>query len=254
MALTINAAQRGVGNTLIAMKTNLIANVVNVILNYFLIYGIWIFPQLGVIKEAITTSIGHLCAFVIAIMLVRKKSGYLYLSVKNLLKFDHPTIASIFKISKSAFFEQIFLCVGFLAYVRGCWIEYVSCVMHQIITNVMVISFSLGDGLSVANSSLTGQILGAKKPKIAMEYGKISQSIGFIIAIVFSGLLVLFRKQVMFMFTNDGELIQLGAKMLLDLSVIILFQITQVIITGALRGAGDVKFVAGLSLLSVTFL
>ena len=87
-----------------------------------------------------------------------------------------------------------------------------------------------------------------------MEYGKISQSIGFIIAVFFSGLLALFRKQVMLMFTNDIELIELGSTMLIVLSVIILFQITQVIITGALRGAGDVKFVAGLSQFSVTFL
>lgn len=255
MALTINAAQRGVGNTLVAMKTNLIANVVNVILNYFLIYGIWIFPQLGVIGAAIATTIGHFCAFVIAIMSVRKKTGYLYLPFRNLLKFDHRTLISIFEISKSAFIEQVFLRIGFLTYIRAvAGLGTVALATHQIVTNVMVISFSLGDGLSVANSSLTGQSLGAKKPKIAMEYGKISQSIGFVLAVIFSGALALFRKQVMLLFTNDIELIELGSKMLVVLSLIILFQITQVIITGALRGAGDVKFVAGLSLFSVTFL
>ena len=42
--------------------------------------------------------------------------------------------------------------------------------------------------------------------------------------------------------------------MLIVLSIIILFQILQVVITGALRGAGDVKFVAALSLFSVTLL
>lgn len=255
MSLTINAAQRGVGNTFIAMKTNLIANAVNVVLNFFLIYGIWIFPRLGVIGAGIATTIGHFIALVIALLSIRKKSRYLYLSFKQLFKFDPYTLRSIFDISKSALIEQVFLRVGFLMYIRAvAGLGTVALATHQIVTNVMVISFSIGDGLSIANSSLTGQSLGAKKPKIAMEYGKISQGIGFIIAILFSGLLALFRKQVMFLFTNDNQLIELGSGLLIILSIIILFQITQVIITGALRGAGDVKFVAGLSLFSVTFL
>ena len=41
IGLTINGAQRGVGNTKISMQTNLSANVVNVIFNYFLINGAW---------------------------------------------------------------------------------------------------------------------------------------------------------------------------------------------------------------------
>ena len=46
--LTINAAQRGCGNTKISMRTNIVANIVNVIFNYLLINGVWIFPKWGV--------------------------------------------------------------------------------------------------------------------------------------------------------------------------------------------------------------
>ncbi len=255
VALTINAAQRGVGNTFIAMKTNIIANLVNVMMNYFLIYGIWIFPRLEVTGAAIATTIGHFVAFLIALRSIRKKNGYLFMSYKEATKFDKETLATIYNISKAAFIEQVFIRIGFLTYIRAvAGLGTVALATHQIVTNIMVISFSIGDGLSIANSSLTGQSLGAKRPDLAILYGKISQSIGLILAIIFSGLLALFRKSVMFMFTNDPELIELGANMMLILSVIILFQIIQVIVTGALRGAGDVKFVAVLSLFSVTFL
>ena len=47
LSLTINAAQRGAGNTKISMRTNLAANIVNIILNYLLINGIWVFPKWG---------------------------------------------------------------------------------------------------------------------------------------------------------------------------------------------------------------
>ncbi len=255
LALTINAAQRGVGNTFIAMKTNLIANFANVVLNFFLINGIWIFPRLEVTGAAIATSIGHFIAFAIALNSIRKKDSYLYLRFHKFLQFDKHVVDTILGISKSAFVEQIFLRIGFLMYIRAvAGLGTTSLATHQIVTNIMIISFSLGDGLSIANSSLTGQSLGAKRPDLAMIYGKISQSLGLIIAVIFSGLLALFRKQVMFMFTNEEALISLGSTMLLILAVIILFQIIQVIITGALRGAGDVKFVAGLSLFSVTLL
>lgn len=255
IALTINAAQRGVGNTFVAMKTNLIANFVNVVLNYFLIYGIWIFPRLEVTGAALATTIGHFVALVIALLSIRKKDSYLYLAFKKFFTFDKHTIGTIYGISKSAFIEQIFLRIGFLMYIRAvAGLGTTALATHQIVTNIMVISFSLGDGLSIANSSLTGQSLGAKRKDLAIIYGKISQSMGLIIAIIFSSLLALFRKQVMYLFTNDQALIELGSTMLIVLSIIILFQILQVVITGALRGAGDVKFVAALSLFSVTLL
>jgi Na+-driven multidrug efflux pump len=56
----------------------------------------------------------------------------------------------------------------------------------------------------------------------------------------------------MSLFSHDQEIINLGAHILIILSFIIQFQIAQVITVGSLRGAGDVKFVALLSLVSVT--
>lgn len=59
LSLTINAAQRGAGNTKISMRTNLTANVVNIIFNYLLINGVWIFPKMGVAGAAAATAIGN---------------------------------------------------------------------------------------------------------------------------------------------------------------------------------------------------
>ena len=58
ISLTVNAAQRGAGNTKIAMKTNVAANVVNVIFNYLLIEGHFGFPALGVSGAAIAIQHG----------------------------------------------------------------------------------------------------------------------------------------------------------------------------------------------------
>lgn len=253
MSMNINAAQRGVGNTLIAMKTNLTANVVNVILNFLLINGIWIFPRLEVVGAGIATTIGNFVMFVIAFRSILDKESLLYQSFKDSFKYSKEIVASFVKLGKPALTEQIFIRIGFLLYARAVAdLGTTAFATHQLVMNVMVISFAIGDGLSTANSALIGQSLGAKRPDVAMGYGKITQRIGLTAAILFSTLLALNRESVLSLFTNDQTIIDLGAPLIVILSVIILFQIVQVIVVGALRGAGDVKFVATLSLVSVS--
>lgn len=116
-----------------------------------------------------------------------------------------------------------------------------------------VVTFS-GDGLSIATSSLVGQSLGAKRPDLAYIHGKVSQRIGMVISFTLAILIILNRSLIMSLFSIDPEIIDLGAQILIILSFIIQFQIAQVITVGSLRGAGDVKFVAMLSLLSVTII
>lgn len=251
--MNINAAQRGVGNTFIAMKTNLIANGVNVVLNFLLINGIWIFPRLGVLGAGIATTIGNGVMLVIAVNSIRDKDSLLYQSFKDTVSYSREILNSLVNLGKPALIEQAFLRFGFLVYARAVAdLGTTSFATHQLVMNLMVISFAIGDGLSTANSALIGQSLGAKRPDVAMAYGKITQRIGLSLAIVFSTLLIVFRRQVLTLFTTDAQIIELGAPIVIVLAVIILFQIVQVIVVGALRGAGDIKFVATLSLLSVS--
>ena len=84
VSLCLNAAQRGAGNTRIAMTTNIISNSVNVLFNYLLIGGRFGFPALGVRGAAIATVIGTVCACVLSVASVLKKDGFLDLrSVKG---------------------------------------------------------------------------------------------------------------------------------------------------------------------------
>ena len=72
IGMTINAAQRGCGNTKVSMRSNVTANLVNIVFNYFLINGKWFFPKLGVVGAAIATAIGHMVAFLMALMVPRR--------------------------------------------------------------------------------------------------------------------------------------------------------------------------------------
>jgi putative MATE family efflux protein len=255
ISLTITAAQRGVGNTKISLVTNLSANIVNIIFNYLLINGIWIFPRWGVAGAAVATSMGNIVSLILAVYNVSDKNNFLHINFKQDWSLDQKTLVSIWKISSSSLIEQVFIRIGFMMYAKAvAGLGTLQFATHYIVMQVMSITFSAGDGLSIATSSLVGQSLGAKRPDLAYIHGKVSQRIGMVISFTLAILIILNRSLIMSLFSIDPEIIDLGAQILIILSFIIQFQIAQVITVGSLRGAGDVKFVAMLSLLSVTII
>ena len=77
--MVINAAQRGVGNTKIAMRTNIVSNLVNIVFNYLLIGGNFGFPALGVNGAAIATVLGTVVTSGMALRSVMHPDSFLYL-------------------------------------------------------------------------------------------------------------------------------------------------------------------------------
>ena len=255
ISLTITAAQRGVGNTKISLVTNLSANIVNIIFNYLLINGIWIFPRWGVAGAAVATAMGNVVSLILAVYNLSEKDNFLHINFKQDWTLDKKTLISIWKISSSSLVEQVFIRIGFMMYAKAvAGLGTLQFATHYIVMQVMSITFSAGDGLSIATSSLVGQSLGAKRPDLAYIHGKVSQRIGMVISFTLAILIILNRSLIISLFSVDSEIIDLGAQILIILSFIIQFQIAQVITVGSLRGAGDVKFVAMLSLLSVTII
>lgn len=255
ISLVLNAAQRGAGNTRIAMTTNLVSNVVNIVFNYLLIGGHFGFPALGVRGAAIATVIGTVCACFMSIASVLHKDGFIYLrAVKGWIA-DKFNIRSIINVWSSSFVEQVCLRIGFLLFsMIVARLGTTELAAHQIGMNMMSLSFSFGDGLSVAAVTLIGQSLGRKRPDMAKIYGNVCQKVGLICAVVVSTVYVLFGRQIFQLYSNETAILDYGVVILNILSVMLFFQILQVVQFGCLRGAGDTRFTAMVSLISVTFI
>lgn len=173
-AMTMNAAQRGFGNTRVSMVTNVSANLVNVALNYLLINGIWIFPRLGVRGAAVATACSSVVMFSIALISVtRHTSTRLSIIMDRSWKFDRRTVGGITKVGSSALVEQLFMRVGFFVFaLLVAKLGTIQFATHQICMNLINMSFAFGDGLGVASTSLVGQGLGMKRPDLSIIYGK----------------------------------------------------------------------------------
>lgn len=251
IGLTMTAAQRGAGYTKISMVTNLTANVVNIIFNFLLIHGLCGFPALGVTGAAIATAIGNFVSFFIALYSITRKNGYLHLNFQGIKDFINK-LKLLVSIMNNALIEQIFLRFGFFSFSKVvAALGTAEFAAHQVCMNVMQISFALGDGLQVANTSLVGQSLGAKRKDLAIVRTRISQIMGITIAMIICFIICYFDSEIVSLFTHDEPVIALAVIPMLMLGITVLFQIPQVIIVGSLRGAGDVKFVAWMMLLCV---
>lgn len=252
ITMTINAAQRGAGNTKISMTTNLVANTVNVIFNFLLINGHLGFPRLGVTGAAIATALGNLIALFMSLRSVMNADGFLHIEFKSNWKFDKDTIKGLANITSSSFVEQICMRVGFLiTSMIIASLGTIAFATHQICMNIVMLSFTFGEGLGVGASSLVGQNLGAKRPDMSTIYSKAIQRIAVTIGMLLFFFFIFGRNFLVDLFTDDLAVIQTGASILMIIAFMSPLQTVAVVVGGTLRGAGDTKFVAYSSLISI---
>lgn len=255
VSLVLNAAQRGAGNTRIAMMTNLISNVVNVIFNYLLIGGNFGFPELGVEGAALATVLGTVCACALSIASVLRKDSFINLRAFKGWIPEKQSRSSIGNVWSSSLVEQVCLRIGFLLFsMTVARLGTTELAAHQIGGNMMSMSFSFGDGLSVAAITLIGQSLGRKRPDMAKIYGSVCQRLGLVCACVMGFIYFFFGKEIFLLYSDDPVILDYGAMIMRILSVVLFMQIEQVVQFGCLRGAGDTKFTALVSFISVTFI
>lgn len=257
ISMVINAAQRGAGNTKIAMYTNTISNLVNIIGNYLLIGGHFGFPALGIRGAAIATVFGTVIACVMSILSLFRKTSFLSLPLilKEKLWKSLGSVGVICRLAVSTFVEQVLMRIGFMSTsIMAADMGTAALAAHQVGMNALSLSFSLGDGMQAAAVSLIGQKLGEKKPEQAKACGLLCEKIGIVMAVAMSAFYLLFGRALYGMFFREEEIITIGVGIAHTITIIVLFQICQVIFTGCLRGAGDVIYTMISSCISVTFI
>ena len=254
-AICICSAMRGIGKTRITMIVNVTANIVNIFLNYCLISGHLGFPALGVMGAGIATAAGTIVSSIIAIIVVMQKSGYLSLRPFTGFRFDKSTLGSVITVGSGTILESVCMRIGFL--INGKLIAGVGTAAFaasQIVGQVSSLTFCLGDGVSSACTSLVGQSLGANRKKKAMAYVRVGERICIFVSIAIMLMTFFGRNWMPTLFSEEKDVIFGCSISFLVLLLGIYPQNMRVMIAGCLRGAGDVRYVALVSLISVAIL
>ncbi|MSA71974.1 MATE family efflux transporter [Holdemania massiliensis] len=245
LTTTITALLRGVGDSKTAMKYNVTANVVNIVLNWILIYGNLGFPKMGVAGASLATVIGQTAAFLMAAWALMKKGGYLEFHLLEKYHIDKEILGNIFAIGLPAMVEQLFMRFGVILYSKTvASLGTVAFATHNICMNIQALSFMIGQGFAVSSTSLVGQSLGKKRTDMAHHYGKVSQQIGIGFSLILALIFFVIGGPIVALYSNEAEVIEQGTRILMFLALIQPFQATQFILAGVLRGAGDTKTTA----------
>tara|TARA_R110001592_G_scaffold67908_1_gene208093 strand:- start:834 stop:2201 length:1368 start_codon:yes stop_codon:yes gene_type:complete len=242
----------GLSQTKYPMYATIIANIINITLNYLLIFGNFGFPELGIVGAAIGTLVSRIImVFYLWLILKRKEKFKYYVTGFNFAKIEKKVMKKIIELgfpsSLQMFFEVgIFTSAVWLSGVLGKNAQ----AANQIALNLSSMTFMFGMGLGIAAMIRVGNQKGLTN---FTELRRIAQSIfllTFLLEIFFAILFLLgrFWFPSLYLDINDvtnisdnTEVIIITAELLL---VAAFFQISdgiQVVVLGALRGLQDVK-------------
>ncbi|MCF0149938.1 MAG: MATE family efflux transporter [Firmicutes bacterium] len=245
MTFSFTACLRGCGDTKMPLFYNTMANVVNIVFNYLLIYGKFGFPYMKVAGASLATVLGQNVAFVIASCVVLSKTRFVYLDLKEKFYIDKDLLKSVITIGFPSMVEQLFMRAGVMIFTRTvAGLGDTAYATHQICMNIQSMSFMIGQAFSNGSTTLVGQSLGKGRYDMADVYVRHTRHLGLICAVALASFLFFFGGSVVWLYNETPEVVALGSKILMFVAFMQPFQNQQFITNGGLRGAGDTKFSA----------
>jgi len=233
---------RGLGRTDIPMIIALVINVINVVGDFVLVYGLWGFPRLGVAGAAVATSLAHGVGFILAMwLLFRGKTG-LQVNLASVFKVNLTTYRGILHLGLPSLVEQFFYTLANL--VSMFLIVYVGTLAfasHELAITVESISFMPGFGIAIAATALVGHAVGAQDQVALQKSARGSLEFALLFMGVFILAFGLFPYQIASIFTNDQDIIAIAAQLIRIAAAEQLGIALASVIGGILKGAGDTR-------------
>ncbi len=251
----------GLSFTKAAMYSTLLGNAINVILNFLLIFGLWIFPKLGVEGAAIGTLISRICmlTFIIVYLKLHKKlSVYINrffpskVQIKRVKKIIYLGLPS----ALHSFFEVAF-------FISAVWMSGIigknSQAANQIALNLASMTYMVALGVGVAAMIRVGNQRGMMNYIKLREVALSTLLLIIIVDILFCFIFLIFNDYLPLLYldpnnannlTDVNEVIQIASKLLIIAGVFQLFDGIQAVVLGALRGMQDVNIPAFIIFLS----
>ncbi len=239
MLFIINAIFRSAGDAAIAMRVLWIGNIINIVLDPCLIFGLGPFPEMGVKGAAFATITGRGLAVLYQFYLLFYGKKRIQLSVKH-LTVNLTIIARLVRISAGSVGQNLIGTTSWIALVRIISV-FGSEVVAGYTIAIRIISFILlpSWGISNAASTLVGQNLGANKPDRAERAVMITSWLNMVLLGMTGLVLVIFPVHFIKVFITDPVVLDTGAECLRIISTGFVSYGFGMVLVNSFNGAGD---------------
>jgi len=241
----------GRGDTRTIMWVSLVIAVINIFLNYCMIFGNLGFPEMGIAGAAIATISGSACGTILYIFLVSRKKLLDEYGIWKFMQFRKSTFFQLIKFggpSGMSFglevtaFALVILLIGKLGNAQ--------LIATNITFAINTLSFLPMLGISFAATILVGKYIGEEKKDLAEKAAYSSVKIAVIYMAIMGLVFILFPKQLFYIFKGEGIKTELfdvifryGKIMLIIIAMLGVFDAVQIVFSAALNGGGDTWFV-----------
>ena len=239
------AALRGIENVRFGMYISLLALVVNIVLNYILIFGKLGFPALGVAGAAIATLCARVVECIVTVIYVFAKEDRLRLRFAKIFAADKVLLGLLFRYGAPVVLGEIVWAANTFAYNAIIGRFPVNTIAAFSIIGVMnTLVYVWIAGLAAAVGIMTGKMIGAGETDGIKSYTKRVQVMFLMVGIV-TGLFVFFTKGILVSFYNvSSETVDIVRQLLTVLSITIVgtcYQMT--CLAGLVKAGGNTSFV-----------
>ena len=235
----INAAFRGAGDASSAMRALWFANVINLILDPCLIFGLGPFPELGLTGAAVATNIGRGCGVLYQVSILRSKRGRLIVRRSD-LRIRAGVALNLLRVALGGMSQALVPNISWIGLIRMLAV-YGSDALAGYVIAMRIVVFALlpAFGLSTAAATLVGQNLGAGEPERAERSVWMTGLCNMVFLGSVTILFLFLPESLVAIFTNDPKVVPTAVNCLRIVSYGYVFYAWEMVVIQAFNGAGD---------------
>ncbi|HEX2867899.1 MAG TPA: MATE family efflux transporter [Ignavibacteriales bacterium] len=234
----------GIGKTKVFMFSGILVNLLNIIFNYFLIFGHLGLPKMGVAGSGLGSTLATMCEvmFYIGVSFYPKYSRK-FKYFQN-FRFNNDIVKSIYRISLPVSLQNVFILVAFLSFVAITGlIGTVQQAATQLVISSIFISLLPCFGFGIAAQTLVGNNLGSKKITLARVYAIETSKLATYYTLLIGAVFLITPRLILHLLTTESRVVETAVPALRIAGFAQIFYAAGIVLANTLQAAGKTFFV-----------